>query len=98
MDDDVSFDKFNIRHRANALLTHLWKHPLREPRDSVLAFAGAATNQPKKAEKEEAEDEGGEKSQDGWQSFVVAALDTIMYVRTVLLHYASTYMAFTEVR
>jgi hypothetical protein len=78
VDDDVSFDKFNIRHRANALLVHLWKHPLREPRDSVLAFAGVARSKPKGGEKD-----GGDSSmenREAWHSFVIAALDTIMYV------------------
>jgi hypothetical protein len=59
VDADVSFDKFNIRHRANALLQHLWNHPLREPRASVLAFATST-------------------DPEGWEAFVVAALDTVM--------------------
>ena len=40
-DEDVSFDKFNIRHRLNRLLVFLWDHPLAEPKASVLAFIAA---------------------------------------------------------
>lgn len=37
VDADTSYDKFSLRVRANALLVHLFHHPLREPRLSILA-------------------------------------------------------------
>ncbi|KAJ1445060.1 hypothetical protein M885DRAFT_336256 [Pelagophyceae sp. CCMP2097] len=52
VDNDAGFDKFQVRHRINALLVVLWKHPLPEartalvgalaPEKAFLAFFGAA--------------------------------------------------------
>jgi len=39
--EDVQFDKFNLRVHIGKLLKHLYKHPLPEPRQSILSYVAA---------------------------------------------------------
>jgi len=39
VDEDIGFDKFSVRHRANDVLMSLYNHPLPEPRQSILEFS-----------------------------------------------------------
>ncbi|KAH8079108.1 hypothetical protein JL720_9365 [Aureococcus anophagefferens] len=42
VDADQAFDKFNVRHRVNALLSQFWRHPLGEPRAALARLFGDA--------------------------------------------------------
>ena len=55
--EDVQFDKFTVRGRIGKLLTHLYQHPLPEPRQSIIGYLAG----------------------DGFQAFLLSAIDTITF-------------------